>query len=336
MFTKYPGRRYVGGSIDYVDYVDMDVFSVHELDDMMKEIGYINGEPIYYHFLIPEIEIDYGLLPLGNDSDVLLLSKHVANHKEIMVYTEHGTTRLHTYFMSPNKVVLEEINEPISPELNRKKFTSTEVGSCSRKLDLNENYDFSRSVVPFGHFDRDVLKDVGVQPASEELNKAQDVGPSEDFDPFFYMDHNDYQQMGDDDYQQMGDNEEIGDAISDETSTNGSISEDSDFLVDELNMVEDVEVNMKDFHSGVYSFPNLDNHQSFNAPDVTVDDDLEVIDTQLFESAGVEEDERKKLMRRLNKPTTCSSRVVHETAFHLGQIFKSPSEVKAYIKMHSI
>ena len=49
-------------------------------------------------------------------------------------------------------------------------------------------------------------------------------------------------------------------------------------------------MNMKDFHSGVYSFPNLDNHQSFNAPDVTVDDDLEVIDTQLFESAGVEED----------------------------------------------
>ncbi|XP_023772208.2 uncharacterized protein LOC111920861 [Lactuca sativa] len=63
-------------------------------------------------------------------------------------------------------------------------------------------------------------------------------------------------------------------------------------------MVEDVEVNMKDFHSGVYSFPNLDNHQSFNAPDVTVDEDLEVIDTQLFESAGVEEDKRKKLMRR--------------------------------------
>ncbi|CAI9288715.1 unnamed protein product [Lactuca saligna] len=336
MFTKYPGRRYVGGSIDYVDYVDMDVFSVHELDDMMKEIGYINGEPIYYHFLIPDIEIDYGLLPLGNDSDVLLLSKHVANHKEIMVYPEHGTTRLHTYFMSPNKVVLEEINEPISSELNQKKFTSTEVGSCSRKLDLNENYDFSRSVVPFGHFDRDVLKDVGVQPASEELNKAQDVGPSEDFDPFFYMDHNDYQQMGDDDYQQMGDNEETGDAISDETSTNGSISDNSDFLVNEINIVEDVEVNMKDFHSGVYSFPNLDNHQSFNAPDVTIDEDLEVIDTQLFESAGVEEDERKKLMRRLNKPTMCSSGVVHETAFHLGQIFKSSSEAKDYIKMHSI
>ncbi|CAI9267001.1 unnamed protein product [Lactuca saligna] len=299
MFTKYLGRRYIGGSIDYVDYVDMDVFSVHELDDMLKEIGYINSELIYYHFLIPEIEIDYGLLPLGNDSDILLLSNHVANHKEIMVYTEHGTTRLHIYFMSLNKVVLEEINEPISPELNQKKFTSTE-------------------------------------PASEELNKVQDVGPSEDFDPFFYMDHNDYQLMGDNDYQNMGDNEEIGDVISDETSTDGSISEDSEFLVDELNMVEDFKVNMKDFHSGVYSFPNLDNHPSFNAPDVTVDKDLEVIDTQLFESAGVEEDERKKLMRRLNNPTTCSSGVVHETAFHLGEIFKSSSEVTDYIKMHSI
>ncbi|CAI9269498.1 unnamed protein product [Lactuca saligna] len=252
MFTKYLGRRYVGGSIDYVDYVDMDEFFVHELDDMLKEICYINGEPTYYHFLIPEIEIDYGLLPLGNDSDVLLLSKHVANHKKIMVYTEHGTTRLHTYFMSPNKLVLEEINEPISPELNRK-----------------------RSVVPFGHFNRDVVKDDGVQPASEKLNKVQDVGSSEDFDHFFYMDHNDYQQMGDNDYQQIGDNKEIGDVISDESSTDGSISDDSDFLVDKLNMVEDVEVNMKDFHSGVYSFPNLDNHQSFNAPDVTVDEDLE-------------------------------------------------------------
>nr|KAJ0219968.1 hypothetical protein LSAT_V11C200063970 [Lactuca sativa] len=276
----------------------MDVFSVHELDDVLKEIGYINGEPIYYHFLIPEIEMDYGLLPLGNDSDVILLSKHVANHKEITVYTEHGTTRLHTYFMSPNKVVLEEINGPISLELNLKKVNSTEIGSCSRKLDLNDNYDFSRSVVPFGHFVGDVVKDVGVQPASEKLKKVQDVGVN--------------------DYQQMGDNEEIGDVISDETGTIESISDDRDFLVDELNMVEDVEVNMKDFYGGVYSFPNLDNHQSFNAPDVIVDEDLEVIDTQL-----------------LNKPTTFSSGVVHKTTFHLGQIFKSSSEVKDYIKMHS-
>nr|KAJ0207043.1 hypothetical protein LSAT_V11C500283210 [Lactuca sativa] len=87
MFTKYPGRRYVGGSIDYVDYVDMDVFSVYELDDMLKKIAYINS----------------------NDSDVLLLTNHVANHKEIMVYIEHGTTRPHTYFMSQNKVVLEDV-----------------------------------------------------------------------------------------------------------------------------------------------------------------------------------------------------------------------------------
>nr|KAJ0217663.1 hypothetical protein LSAT_V11C300103380 [Lactuca sativa] len=78
-------------------------------------------------------------------------------------------------------------------------------------------------------------------------------------------------------------------------------------------MVEDVEVNMKDFHSGVYSFPNLDNHQSFNAPDVTVDEDLEVIDTQLFESAGVEEDKRKKLMRRSDEESDWMVKtLVHE------------------------
>nr|KAJ0223564.1 hypothetical protein LSAT_V11C200055500 [Lactuca sativa] len=133
----------------------------------------------------------------------------------------------------------------------------------------------------------------------------------------------------------MGDNEEIGDVISDETRTDGRISDDSDFLVDELNMVEDVKVNMKDFHSGVYSFPNLDNHQSFNAADVIVDEDLEVIDTQLFESAGVEEDERMKLMRRLKKPTTCSSRncIPSETTlksiqFELGETFTLQKLIK--------
>lgn len=65
--------------MEYVDYVDMDVFSVHELDDMFKEISCINGEAAYYHFIIPNIEIDFGLLPLGNDSYVLQLSKYVPN-----------------------------------------------------------------------------------------------------------------------------------------------------------------------------------------------------------------------------------------------------------------
>ncbi|CAI9280927.1 unnamed protein product [Lactuca saligna] len=267
-----------------------------------------------------------------------------------MVYTKHGNTRLHTYFMSPNKVTLDKINEPISPKPNRNFFTSTEVGSCSRKLDLNENYDFSRSIVAFGHFVGYVVKDVGVKVAYEKLNKVQDVSVqaigeklgipidtlSKDFDPFFYTYHNDYQLVEEKDLEYWGDrvvhNEEIRDVISDESSTDGSISEDSDFLVDQLNMVKDVEVYMKGFHSGVENFPNLDNHQSFNVPDVIVDEDLEVIDTQLFESAGVQEDERNKLIRSLNKPTTCSSGVVHETAFHMSQIFKSKTEVKAYIK----
>nr|KAJ0222499.1 hypothetical protein LSAT_V11C200090120 [Lactuca sativa] len=35
VFTKAPGRKYVDGVVAYVDYVDTDLFSVHELDDMV-------------------------------------------------------------------------------------------------------------------------------------------------------------------------------------------------------------------------------------------------------------------------------------------------------------
>ena len=74
---KSPERRYVDGTIDYVDFVDIDVFSVHELDTMVREIGYVEGKTLYYHFLIPEVELDFGLLPLGNDGDVHVLSNYV-------------------------------------------------------------------------------------------------------------------------------------------------------------------------------------------------------------------------------------------------------------------
>ncbi|CAI9286001.1 unnamed protein product [Lactuca saligna] len=122
-FTKLPDIKYTGGEVRYVDYVDIDEFSVHELDAIMLDLGYpdprmielsVESPVIYYHFRIPNGDFQFGLRALGNDQDVINLSKFIQNNKLIEVYTEHGKTNLLTYFMSPNakgKVVIEELPE---------------------------------------------------------------------------------------------------------------------------------------------------------------------------------------------------------------------------------
>ncbi|GJU76553.1 transposase, MuDR [Tanacetum coccineum] len=46
-------RKYVNGLVAYVDWCDIDKFSVHEIHGVMEKLGYVNDDPIYYHYLIP-------------------------------------------------------------------------------------------------------------------------------------------------------------------------------------------------------------------------------------------------------------------------------------------
>ncbi|CAI9276169.1 unnamed protein product [Lactuca saligna] len=163
-FTKLPDIKYIGGEVRYVDYLDIDEFSVHELDAIMLDLGYPdprNSEfadespVIYYHFRIPNGDFQFGLRALGNDQDVINLSKYIAHNKMIEVYTEHGKTNLLTYFMSPNakgKVVIEELPEnddqgaevegqvhADSPMKNVNHGNGEPIGesSCSKRLNLD-------------------------------------------------------------------------------------------------------------------------------------------------------------------------------------------------------
>ncbi|CAI9295555.1 unnamed protein product [Lactuca saligna] len=111
-FTKLPNTKYVKGEMRYIDLVDIDEFSVHELDAMMLELGYSVPPVIYYYFRIPHEDLDFGLRDLGNDNDVLNLAQYIGDNKVIKVYTEHGQTNLLTYFMSPKgkqKVIIKEL-----------------------------------------------------------------------------------------------------------------------------------------------------------------------------------------------------------------------------------
>ena len=74
-FTGSPGRRYINGYSKIVDELDSDEFSVHEIDAIVEDLGNDGHKIMFYHFLKPDYDLDSGLQPLGNDQDVLFMSK---------------------------------------------------------------------------------------------------------------------------------------------------------------------------------------------------------------------------------------------------------------------
>jgi len=66
---------------------------------------------MYYHFSMSYVNLDFGLLPLGNDQDIIIFSRYISKAKEIRVYIKHGSIHLHAYFRSQTKVLVEEIEE---------------------------------------------------------------------------------------------------------------------------------------------------------------------------------------------------------------------------------
>ena len=103
VFTSFPGRRYINGKHDFIDLVNTDELFVHDLDAMMKELGYNEKEQMFYHFLIPNSELDFGLQDLRSDQDMLNLLNYAPKIKFIDVFIEHGKTNLCTYLTSPNR-----------------------------------------------------------------------------------------------------------------------------------------------------------------------------------------------------------------------------------------
>ncbi|CAI9301207.1 unnamed protein product [Lactuca saligna] len=70
-FTKFLGRKYIKGQPKFVDLIDNDLFSVHDIDDMMEELGCVEeGKVMYYQFKRPLGDLDFRFFALGNDQDV--------------------------------------------------------------------------------------------------------------------------------------------------------------------------------------------------------------------------------------------------------------------------
>ncbi|CAI9265561.1 unnamed protein product [Lactuca saligna] len=311
-------------------------------DLMMRELGYDGTEIMYYHFRLPNEGFDFGLRALGNNDDVRNLSRYVThNNKMIKVYTEHGQTNLLTYFMSPtgprrviiedmekqdsirpsSPVVAHEVVTPIqidvgegdlglaltlyksaTPEFSRSKGWKHSKGasSCSRKLNL----DWEGAEKNNGSGEVDKGKDVEfvdefvVVDAEKELNKRL----IQDNIPF------------NDEWRQ----EEPNDIA---FENQNSEDEDSDFMIDEDNIIEDVDVDMEDFNL------NIDTEAKFNGcqrmggqrnEDSDEEDDLEVIDNDEWDSLSDDSGDnrkRREMIKELGKQTLCSAETRRNISF---------------------
>nr|GEW40924.1 hypothetical protein [Tanacetum cinerariifolium] len=64
-FKELEKMKYVNGLVAYVDGLDIDKFSVHDLNQVMVKLGYVNNDdPIYYHYMILGTDLEIGLRAL--------------------------------------------------------------------------------------------------------------------------------------------------------------------------------------------------------------------------------------------------------------------------------
>ncbi|CAI9278750.1 unnamed protein product [Lactuca saligna] len=83
-FRKFPGQSYIKGKERYVDLLDIDEFCVHDIDEMMETLGYVEeGKLLYYHFKRPFSDLDFGLFVLASDSDINHLGTYVGTFADL-------------------------------------------------------------------------------------------------------------------------------------------------------------------------------------------------------------------------------------------------------------
>ncbi|GKC87320.1 hypothetical protein Tco_1147969 [Tanacetum coccineum] len=91
-FTTPPKIQYKGRKVNWVDTIDSDVFSVVEVNTMMKELGY--EKPSFdYYYKEPKTDLDHRLKKLSSDQDVLQILKYVEKYKVIDLYVDHSVTK---------------------------------------------------------------------------------------------------------------------------------------------------------------------------------------------------------------------------------------------------
>ncbi|KAL4564882.1 hypothetical protein LXL04_028957 [Taraxacum kok-saghyz] len=123
LFMKNRGVTYEYGAVDYYDFVDMDVFCIHELADMVRELDNQHSEPISFKFHIPGTQLDVGLLPLLTDGDVHVMSGFDDIESEFG-YTDSDDDETEDGIVGANDLLYDKNNIVDEPDVDMSKFIS--------------------------------------------------------------------------------------------------------------------------------------------------------------------------------------------------------------------
>ncbi|GJT79994.1 hypothetical protein Tco_1054336 [Tanacetum coccineum] len=126
--------------------VNSDMFSFHEYDAMLEELGFTYGRILFSRFGIPGKSLDEGLVPLMYDQDVVNSLKYVPRYREIEVYTENGVSSIERHMMEARLgqgrgVAIDEIVEDNVVETAARKEVITNSVKAGKLLflELNES-----------------------------------------------------------------------------------------------------------------------------------------------------------------------------------------------------
>nr|KAJ0196704.1 hypothetical protein LSAT_V11C700367790 [Lactuca sativa] len=127
-----------------------------------------------------------------------------------------------------------------------------------------------------------------------------------------------------------------------EFENQNSEDEDSDFMIDEENIIEDVDIDMEDFNLNIDTEVEFNGCQSMGGQrneDSDEEDDLEVVDNDEWDSLSDDSGDnrkRRETIKELGKQTLCSAGEVHKVAFHIEQKYKTKKELKDKIDLHAL
>ncbi|GJU35581.1 mutator type transposase [Tanacetum coccineum] len=373
VFTKSPNRKYINGNITFVDMIDSDEFSVHEIDSMLEDLGQDGHRVMFYHFLKPGCDLDNGLEPIACDRDVVVLGNYVTQGlKLVEVFVEHEKTNPDIYTPPKAKrIVIEELDaEPIiskagiTPVARKIVLDVTNNQTCGKEKGKSSGKDLEG---------QSSGKDLEGQSSAVGNDGSYEESQDPNFDPFADLDlilptigdwegntsehvdlgdetnnvetecndderHRVEETQGDDD--RHGEEQTGGDhEIHDEEEREGddeSDSQDSDYIVDSDNNVDDIDVDMADFEYNIdedVEFGGCRDREEVANVEEEDAEELEVLDNDYFESASDTDDENSRFMKRKQAHAT---EQVYKTYFYVGKEFTSKEEVRSYIKEHSI
>ncbi|GJT60279.1 retrotransposon protein, putative, ty1-copia subclass, partial [Tanacetum coccineum] len=223
-FTKPLKIRYKGGEVNWIDNIDSDDYSVNEVSDMMKNIGYDNVAMEYY-LKEPNTELDKGLRKLATDSDTLEMLKFVPKYMVIDLYVEHPVSKEPMNIDHPvsEAIMLYEPNNLDEFLYNDVDEVLDDVNALRKLLRFSQTGgQSSNNVDNVGQFSKNVDNVVQARKNKNVHNLVIIKHVANE-----------------------------GNAVSEHESESeyGSDSDDSDFIVDEENLIHDVAVDMQDFNS---------------------------------------------------------------------------------------